>query len=546
MSLSKPQLVCLQLAGLTLLSTTLMLLDDFLQQLYTGNNQARLETSYVVGMLAFNAGLWWSRSRWLTSLVLGLFALMQLMQLAHISYVGQPLNPVDISRMAEEWGEITEVADAAWKDHWPMMLAWGLPYVALFALFNRYLGRLELPGKPVAVVLILVALVSKPYWAATHNLVQFMPGPTRSSLHNSLSAYSFYVMRLSFGRSSLPDVAYLPYQLVQTPLASRPQHVWILLGETLRSDRMSVYGYARNTTPRLAEMHRQGQLQVVQGIAGAASTGVSIPLFMNGVMEPGNEEELRRGVGNLFRQAKAGGYHTFWLSTQESKLLNDVGADAIDTIFTEADNELAVQVQGDSLLLALVDKLPRDMPTFGVINMRAAHAPYENGYNHDKQFQPPWPAEGAAKAGNTYDNALRYVDNLVVDLMDKQVSQFPGNSVFLLTSDHGEMLGERGRWGHNVLTPEVAMVPAVSRVNWGENGAPALPDKPYLSHASLHGWVLGLLGARLENPNERADLAYFHGVDFYADNFFVTIMPDQVGRPVLGAPSLVSSLVRGL
>lgn len=527
---------------LALITTVLFVIDDFLQQLYTSRNQAILEPSHVLGMFGFSLGLWWSRSRWLAVTVLALFAFMQLFQLSHISYVGQPLNPVDISRAAGEWGEISEVAGVAWIDHWPVLLAVGVPYALLCALFWRYLPRHRLPGRLLAILLVLAALVSKPYWAISHNLVQFMPGPTRSSLYNSLSAFSFYAVRLSLGRSNTPDISYPPYTLVQVPVKNPPMHFWILMGETLRGNRMSVYGYPRDNTPGLAAMYRASELQAVPGIAGAASTGVSIPLFINGVMEPGNEEELQHRAGNLFRQAKRAGYHTFWLSTQESKLLNDLGPEAIDTIFTQASDLIAVREQGDRLLLSLVRMLPKDRPTFGFINMRAAHAPYENGYRNDASFVPPWPLSGEDKLGNSYDNALAYTDKIITDLMQLQESSFKGNRAFVVTADHGEMLGERGLIGHNILSPEVASVPALLRVRWQQGIAPRLPEMPYLTHAGLHGWILAQIGGRVVNPNARSDRAFFHGVDFYADNFYVTVTPDESGQPQLSEPRLTSQV----
>lgn len=527
---------------LVLFSTLLFISDDFLQKLYTSNNQAILESSHLLGMFGFSLGLWWTRSRWLVSLVLMLFAGMQMFQLSYISYVGQPLNPIDISLIGREWNEITEVANSAWVDHWPVLLAVGIPYGMLFWLFWRYLPEFQLPGRAVAMVLVLSALVSKPYWAMTHDLVQFMPGPTRSSLYNSLGAFSFYAVRLSFGRHNIPDISYPAYTLEQVPVKSPPTHLWILLGETLRGDRMSVYGYARNNTPGLAGMLRAGELQALPGIAGAVSTGVSIPLFINGVVEPGNEEELQRRVGNLFSQAKRSGYHTFWLSTQESKLLNDLEPESIDSIFTKATDPMAVSDEGDRLLLSLVQKLPKDQPTFGVINMRAAHAPYENGYRQDASFQPPWPLTPQNKLNDSYDNALAYADDIITRLMRLQAQTFSGNRAFVVTADHGEMLGERGLVGHNLLTPEVASIPALLRVQWQHGKAPRLPDQPYLTHADLHAWILGQLGGRLVNSNAKPGLAYFHGVNFYADNFFVVVTPDEKGLPMFGKQRLTSEI----
>lgn len=531
-----------RLVLLSALATALLLSDDFLQKLYTGNNQATLERSYILSLFATSMGLWWTGSRVVACLVLGLFAVMQFFQLAHISYVGQPISPVDISRIASEWGEISEVAGVAIADHWPVLLVWGIPYGLLFWLFGSQMHQFRFKGQRIAMALIVVALLSKPYRAMTHNLIQFMPGPTRSSLHNSLSAYSFYAMRLSFGRVQVPDPGFKPYTLTQLPATDLPDHLWILHGETIRGDRMSAFGHPRDNTPQLAAQVKAGTLQAVPGVTSAAGTGASLPLFYNGVREPGNLPELRRRTGNLFRQAKRMGYTTFWMSTQESKLLNDLEADAIDVIFTKDNHGLDIDKHGDRQLLTWLKSLPPGTRTFGVFNTRAAHAPYSNGYSQDAAFIPRWPDAGREAVSNTYDNALLYWDGIAAALMQVQRERFSGKRLFVITADHGEMLGEDGRWGHNTLTATVASIPAMLQATGYAAKPPRLPDVPLLSNIDLHGWVLNRLGARLDNPNPRQHLGYLQGVDLYMDNLYVTVDADAQGRIRLGEPELVSRL----
>jgi len=129
----------INLLVLSSVATALLVSDDFIQQLFTTHNQSTLESAHVLGMFAFSLGLWWSRSRLLVMVVLGLFAIMQFLQLSYIAYVGQPLNPIDISLISKEWSEIAEVAGSAWRDHWSVILAVGLPYGILFWLFWRFL-----------------------------------------------------------------------------------------------------------------------------------------------------------------------------------------------------------------------------------------------------------------------------------------------------------------------------------------------------------------------------------------------------------------------
>lgn len=530
-----------RLIFLTILSTLLFLSDDFLQKIYIANNHAELELGYVVAMTAFSAGLWCTGRRWFVMPILLLFASMQLLQLAHISYIGQPLSPVDISRLYSEWGEVSVAAGYAFADHWPVLFAWGIPYTLLFGLFWRYLPQTASRGAWLAMLLVIVALGSKPDRAVKRDMIFFMPGPTRSSLHNSLNAFSYYAMRMSFGRDRVTRPVYVPYRVEPLTVAERPDRIWVILGESVRSDRLSVYGYERDTSPHLVALQHQGLLDIVPGQAASVATGSTIPLLMNGAAEPGNVDEITRKTANLFKLARASGYSTFWVSAQESKLMNNVGEQWLNQYRTREDAPMNYAQLGDRALLGELVSMVAFGRSFGVIHTRAAHILYEEAYAHDAEFKVMWPA--ATKLGvnqrqsNQYDNALRYFDSLVSDVVE-MAKGLPGRTLVIVTSDHGQMLGDEGRWGHNVLTPQVAAVPMLL---FSTDGKSRWPQAHVFSHNELHGWLAGQMGWRVINPNAEPSVSWLHGNNPYGDNLVVKIT--RVGAQTLWSDQqLVSRL----
>ena len=60
----------LQIIVLSMISTLLMLGDDFLHQIIIVNNQAELEFEYIMVLLTLNIALWGSGSFIFTSLIL--------------------------------------------------------------------------------------------------------------------------------------------------------------------------------------------------------------------------------------------------------------------------------------------------------------------------------------------------------------------------------------------------------------------------------------------------------------------------------------------
>ena len=70
------------------------------------------------------------------------------------------------------------------------------------------------PPSAGRVRLVLIVLAAKPYRATYRDMTHFMPGPTRSSLHNSLNSFAFYAVNLA-GREqqALPVSPFQPYQV---------------------------------------------------------------------------------------------------------------------------------------------------------------------------------------------------------------------------------------------------------------------------------------------------------------------------------------------
>ena len=243
-----------------------------------------------------------------------------------------------------------------------------------------------------------------------------------------------------------------------------------MVADSLRGDHLGVLGYTRDTTPRLSA---RTELIARPGVASGVSTAVSLPLILNAIREPGQSHEIRDLSTNLFRLAKEAGFKTYWISSQESKLLNDVGSRYIDVSITREDEPERFLTQGDSAVLSVLDQQHWPEKTFTVILLRTAHAPYEANYAHDREHFARWPDDTALprteRLRNAYDNSVLYFDSLV-DQIITRFDKLSGPRHLIVTGDHGQLLGQRGLWGHNILEPEVASVPVLAL---GRDASPA-------------------------------------------------------------------------
>lgn len=520
------------------IATGLLLLDDVIQQRFTPANLAEFELRYVAVLWLFALGMTLLASRWLVWPLLALLAGMQLVQLGNLSFTGEPLAPAELVSLFGQPGEVWQTARHHWRDHWPVLLAVGAPYVALAWL----LGRLPPPAtgwRVLGGVLVLAVLLAKPYRATYRDMDAFMPGPTRSSLHNSLNAFAYYAVRLA-GREqpTLPLLPPQPYRLQPAP--SQAQHVWVVMVDSLRGSRLGVLGYARPTTPRLAATPG---LLARPGIASGVATAVSLPSFVNLVSHPGQHHLLRQQPYNLFRLARQQGFRTLWLSSQESKLLANLGSAFMDVRISREDHPLRFRQQHDHALPQLLAQQPLGPRSFVMLNLRSAHSPYEDNYRHlGTRFQH-WPTGRHlpyhVRKSNAYDNAVRYADDVLGEII-RQFNALSGERYLLITGDHGQLLGEGGRWGHNDLQPEVADVPVLVLAREAPASATAtLATQTHISHYEAAVWLAGRLGYTVSNPQWREGEHYLLGKLLWQDGPLRRIR-EQDGQRHFDPPQLLS------
>lgn len=530
----------LRLLALTTLSSLLLMVDDFIQQLFTTANQAELELRFVVVVWLFSLALWLVAMPRLVTALLVLLGSMQLIQLSHISFFGEPLSGPDIASLFSDFAEVRETGWHSFADHWHVLPTVLLPYASLIALHRWVHARIDLPRSRWALLIIILVLGAKPYRATYRDLSSFMPGPTRSGLHNSFNAFAFYAVRLAFRPAdALPPAPFLPYVVKQQPSAAH--HVWLVVADSLRTDRLGVLGYERNTTPNLSRLAEQGQLLARPGIAAGVSTAVSLPNLLNLIREPGQAELLRSQPHNLFSLAREAGFRTHWLSAQESKLLSHLGSRHLDVSITREDHPLLFLKRHDHALVDLLARQDWAERNFVVLNLRTAHLPYEENYDQHPEPLPLWPTvrqlPREQRQANAYDNAVGYLDDVLAEIIE-QFEQLEGERYLLITGDHGQLLGEQGRWGHNDLLPEVAEVPILVLAREGDaSSLKSLADERWVSHYEAGIWLAQRLGWQVSNPNQQTDEHFIQGKQLFGDNMIKRVVEAPEGlrydEPVL-------------
>lgn len=198
------------------------------------------------------------------------------------------------------------------------------------------------------------------------------------------------------------------------------------LGESLRADHLSIYGYHRETTPVLSE--RLSDLSVYNNTYSAGpNTWNSLPAILTKVDA---YPVLSKSIVNL---AKDAGYEVFWFSNHAKNSRWDFSVSAIaeqahHTYYASTEN--AGSVYDVDLVAKLSEVAERQSgKTLVFLHFYGSHMMFE------KRYPEPYRIFSSADSMlDSYDNSVRYTDFVQGEVL-KVVSKKKGKYLFL--ADHG-------------------------------------------------------------------------------------------------------------
>jgi arylsulfatase A-like enzyme len=270
-------------------------------------------------------------------------------------------------------------------------------------------------------------------------------------------------------------------------LRRRPPNVIIVTIDTLRADHCSGYGYARETTPNLDRLGREG-VRFESAYAPMPTTAPShASMFTShyptshGVLKNGFVLEPRfvtlaevlteRGYDTAAFVAAYPVHHKMGFG-QGFALFDDDFAGARSTVpgkrweghdVSEGFDRRADEVSSRAIAW-LEQRRTGERPFFLWVHFYDPHWPYVPPEVYRARFRNGAQA-GAEDDITLYDGEIAFADAKLGDLLDRLASTgLAANSLVIATSDHGEGLGQHGHRQHGLLVYEEAMrVPLAMR-----------------------------------------------------------------------------------
>ncbi|PWV75359.1 phosphoethanolamine transferase [Halomonas sp. A11-A] len=303
-----------------------------------------------------------------------------------------------------------------------------------------------------------------------------------------------------------------------------PRLLVLVVGETVRAANWGLSGYARQTTPRLAE---RDVINFREVASCGTSTAVSLPCLFSPQGRADYDERFTRSHESLLDVVQRAGYRVEWIDNQSGCKGVCDGVERASP--TPGDYPGLCEASG-CLDGVLVEELARRIGAIGedtviVLHMLGNHGPsYFQRYPESfRAFTPTCESADLAQCApeaivNSYDNALLYTDSVLDGIIGVLEESQPLATAMLYVSDHGESLGEKGIYLHGlpyaIAPEEQTRVPMMWWASEGflnsqqlSNDCLAARRDASLSHAHLFHSLLGLLGVQSEVRQDALDLA---------------------------------------
>lgn len=256
----------------------------------------------------------------------------------------------------------------------------------------------------------------------------------------------------------------------QTPAPPSRPNVVVITIDTLRADRLGCYGFEQARTPHIDTLAAEG-VRAERAMAAVPITLPSHTTIFTGLNPPAHGVrdngmyKVPDEAETLAERLKAEGYRTqafvsAWVLHHRFNL--DQGFDDYDDVLADEGSPEMFQVperSGKETMDGVLKWLdttaapPNESPFFLWVHLFDPHQPYAP------------PAEDVRASPTLYDGEVASVDRQIGRLIDRlRNEKLLDDTILVLTSDHGESLGEHGEATHALFIYESTIhVPLIVR-----------------------------------------------------------------------------------
>lgn len=247
----------------------------------------------------------------------------------------------------------------------------------------------------------------------------------------------------------------------------KPTLFILVVGETGRAQNFSLFGYERNTNPKLSQ--QPGVIAFQNTSSCGTATATSVPCMFSDMTRANYSASLAERQENLLDVLNHAGVRVFWNenNTGCQGVCLRIASGYIPGVLPYKDCQ--TDFCHDLRLLEGIDSYITEQPNgdqFIVLHTIGSHGPsYYLRYPEDMpgKFEHSCDTNQIQNCNteelvNVYDNTVLYTDevlNQIINLLKRYEPQYETGMLYV--SDHGESLGENGMYLHSapyVIAPK--------------------------------------------------------------------------------------------
>ncbi len=276
--------------------------------------------------------------------------------------------------------------------------------------------------------------------------------------------------------------AYFSAPILSGPAAYEQRRNLLLISlDTLRADRLGIYGYDKPTSPNIDRIFREEGTVIEQFYSNAADTLLGHTAMLYGLLPcqglvvdhaRSNHPPWALSLGEVLASA---GYRTAAF-TENAYLAGAFGFDrGFDRYVEEKEIEVSGATAERGMALGHIERTfsrglqwlesNHERPFFLFLHTYQVHGPYTPPTQYVRRLPEPPDADQAARDSAAYDAEIAYTDEQVGHLIDRLAElRLDRNTLVVVTADHGEEFGEHGRRLHGTaLHDEIVQIPLLLR-----------------------------------------------------------------------------------
>ncbi len=435
-------------------------------------------------------------------------------QMAHLSYYGTQILPSEILLLFSEAHEIYGTLKEDFI-HIFIPLFFTIIPISIGWIAHRKISLIY-RWKFIEILVLIYLLYNPIRTYVTGNTWGRQPSTrelTGMNLYLTLSYFSGKILphKLTNSESLKNSVNTSLHLRVEPTKKSSWDKIVVVLGESLTPNHMQLFGYHRETTPFLLSQKDNPSFFYTTGISGGVSTDISVAYFLNLGFGGAGSLKAAKGDHCLFKLAKQQGFQTIFHSIQSSEQLRYISPylcasslDELKSLEEISPQTLDHQAAKDRDLLGSLDQLLNtNNKQFLFLHQRGSHSPWNLRFTTDSNKF----SGSTDPRTDHYDNSVYEFDLFWKELFSR-LSKTNQKVLVIYLSDHGESLGEKGKWGHGFLDSPAFEVPII--MTSFNHPLPSITSKlpKFMTHYNLGQFIGQELGFQLNQDITQLPLDY--------------------------------------